>query len=308
MGSIDAKVNTEPHGVSTTGLIEVWDGTEDGKPAWIEIPSGKTNLNPLKRLSVSVRDIRQQDAASTTEEKAFRIVQYPTSISDACFYAAILPDGKEYIRKHYYPEIANLLMEVTGADKVVPFHSEARNEAPKVLPDKSYFRTDDFSPPAYMLHVDHDHRIAVHAMRRFLGKDEAEKLLSSYEYFAIYNVWRPFSVPAQSKPLVLVDVSGVKQWSYEDHLGHVYDGDRPKDPDAYHCVLKPDKDYVFWYGSNIAVNEALVFRDYDSRRDKVRATPHGAFRDDNTPIDAPPRRSIDVRSFVFFGRKGGQGK
>ena len=48
-------------------------------------------------------------------------------------------------------------------------------------------------------------------------------------------------------------------------------------------------------------DEAIVFKVYDSADDgRARFTAHGSFNDPNTPDDAPPRESIELRALVFY--------
>ena len=47
--------------------------------------------------------------------------------------------------------------------------------------------------------------------------------------------------------------------------------------------------------------EALVFKLFDSDPDAVQHTAHSAFEDPNTPPDAAPRQSIEVRTIAYLG-------
>ncbi len=48
-------------------------------------------------------------------------------------------------------------------------------------------------------------------------------------------------------------------------------------------------------------DEALIFKVFDSETDgRARFTAHTSFEDPNTPDDAPPRESIEMRALVFF--------
>jgi hypothetical protein len=48
-------------------------------------------------------------------------------------------------------------------------------------------------------------------------------------------------------------------------------------------------------------HEALVFKVFDSDASKPsRFTAHSAFDDPATPAGAPPRESIETRTFAFF--------
>jgi hypothetical protein len=46
--------------------------------------------------------------------------------------------------------------------------------------------------------------------------------------------------------------------------------------------------------------EALVFKLFDSKSEAVQFTAHGAFEDPDTPPDAAPRQSIEVRTIAYL--------
>ena len=56
----------------------------------------------------------------------------------------------------------------------------------------------------------------------------------------------------------------------------------------------------WYYAKDMAVDEAYVFICYDSRKDRARFTPHTGFRDHSIGPDAPPRESVELRSYAFF--------
>ncbi len=48
-------------------------------------------------------------------------------------------------------------------------------------------------------------------------------------------------------------------------------------------------------------DEAVLIRCFNSAREgAARFSAHGAFDDPQTPSDAPPRESIEVRTLVFY--------
>ena len=47
-------------------------------------------------------------------------------------------------------------------------------------------------------------------------------------------------------------------------------------------------------------DEAYIFVCYHSRLDRARFTPHSGFRDLSVGDDAPPRESVELRSYVFW--------
>jgi len=66
--------------------------------------------------------------------------------------------------------------------------------------------------------------------------------------------------------------------------------------------LKYNPDHRWIYFPEMRPNEAIVFKVYDSEKDgRARFTAHTSFEDPATPADAPPRQSIEMRAFAFFG-------
>jgi hypothetical protein len=64
--------------------------------------------------------------------------------------------------------------------------------------------------------------------------------------------------------------------------------------------VKFNPDHRWFYFSEMAADEALLLKCYDSATDgRARFAPHTAFVDPTTPKDAPPRESIELRTLVF---------
>ena len=74
-------------------------------------------------------------------------------------------------------------------------------------------------------------------------------------------------------------------------------------------TVVPNEKHRFYYVKDMAPDEALFIKCFDSRsevhpngRPGVAAyTPHTAFQDPATPADAKGRQSIEVRALVFYG-------
>jgi hypothetical protein len=65
--------------------------------------------------------------------------------------------------------------------------------------------------------------------------------------------------------------------------------------------LQYNPDHLWFYFPEMQRDEAIVFKVYDSQtHGRARFTPHTSFIDPSTPSDAPPRQSIEVRTFAFF--------
>ena len=55
------------------------------------------------------------------------------------------------------------------------------------------------------------------------------------------------------------------------------------------------------YYPKMTPNEALLIKTYDTADDgRARFSIHGAFDNPSLPPDAPPRQSIEARTFAFF--------
>ena len=77
---------------------------------------------------------------------------------------------------------------------------------------------------------------------------------------------------------------------YRDRVGETYD-----------VTYNPA--HRWFYVPDMLAEEALLLKCYDSASDgRARFAPHTAFTDPNTPQDAPPRESIEIRSLVFHQR------
>ena len=65
--------------------------------------------------------------------------------------------------------------------------------------------------------------------------------------------------------------------------------------------MKHNPNHHWFYFPQMRRDEALVFKVYDSVNDgRARFTAHSAFVDPTTPAGAPPRQSIEIRTFAFF--------
>ncbi len=57
--------------------------------------------------------------------------------------------------------------------------------------------------------------------------------------------------------------------------------------------------HQWWYLAQQTPEEVTLIKCYDSKTDVARFTPHSAFFDPTSPMDAPQRQSIELRVFVF---------
>jgi hypothetical protein len=212
------------------------------------------------------------------EREGFILVRHETKVKD--FY-----DGTE-VRSIYYPEIEKLVKETSGAKRVLVFDHTLRSA------DSATREAKQISGPVRNAHNDYTEWSGPQRVRDLLP-DEAEELLKGR--FAVVQVWRPIRSPVQREPLAIADARsiGTKELFpsarvYPDRVGEVY-----------HYAFNPE--HRWYYFPYMQRNEAVVFKTFDSSRDgRARWTAHTAFDDPNSPEDAPPRESIEMRTLAFF--------
>ncbi|HZK92499.1 MAG TPA: CmcJ/NvfI family oxidoreductase [Stellaceae bacterium] len=227
---------------------------------------------------ITVHDARAVEAGLSLDREGFVLVHHKTAASD-------LYDEK-IITQIYYPECERLMKEATGAAKVVAFDHIVRNAAKATLPGSGV------KMPAGRVHNDYTAWSAPQRVRDLMG-DEATELLK--HRFAISNVWRPIAGPLLRSPLALCDAASLdydnlvaSDLRYPDRTG-----------ETYAVTYSPNQRW--YYFPKMQPDEAVLIRCYDSaRHGAARFSAHGAFDDPQTPADAPPRESIEVRTLVFF--------
>ena len=231
------------------------------------------------------RRVRIRNARLRTDlgldTSGFQLLAHRSALQDPRDY-----EDDDRVRSLYYPEVIAGLREATGAEKVIVFDHTVRDSTP------NHGRTG-IREVAARVHDDQTFASAPNRVRRHLSPEEAEQRLQ--RRFAIVNFWRPIGEPVQSWPLALCDARSiatsdlvVTDHKYRDWTGETY------------SFLYSERHRWFYYPRQRR-DEVLLLKIYDSQTDgTARLTAHTAFEDPTTPPDAPPRRSIEVRTLLFF--------
>ncbi|KAK9778740.1 putative TauD/TfdA-like domain-containing protein [Seiridium cardinale] len=293
-------ITTESH--STTGTIMMWNGTTDGDAdGWIDWSNGTTNTNPPKDVPIHVSDLRHGEHLPNFQKNGFEFIQHSTSLATDKFVNCDSPQGKALIEDTYFREVADVVKSITGGKVVRTYIFRIREQ--DMLPE--LFDTSKISRRTLpVAHLDRDPETSIASIKEIFGDEEAERLFAKYKRHAQVNIWRPIGAPVEKWPLCFIDKSAVPDWSYKTHVARVIPRNDPRTAfngrtaKSHDSVLKPDPQYKFYYASNMGLDEAFIFSSYDSDINKV--TPHGAFWSNSDAPEAPPRRSIEVRSWVFF--------
>jgi len=290
---------------STTGVLGLWDGTTDGEDGYIDYATGETNVNRPKEYEIDVHDIRKFDPQPTLIGNGYQLVDIPTVVTEEQFRASkITEEGKAFIEDVYFKECKRIIEEVTGgAGLIMPVSFRIREQTgAKEDTNEKIGSVEARYAPRPVAHLDRDPPTAVTVLEDTVGQKKAQELLSKYDRWAQVNVWRPIGNPATMWPLCFINHDRIPDWSYDSHVGHVWSRNDPRVADrgkkSYDCVVKHDDRYDYHYVSSLKPEECLVFCSFDSV--PKFAVPHSAFWDNGAPADAPDRRSIEVRSLVFF--------
>lgn len=250
------------------------------KPVTYNPPPGtgeQRRVGHYGQFRVRVRDARAIAGTLDLDRQGFVLRRHDTAVRD--FY-----DESE-LRDVYYREVEDLVKRETGAEKVVVFDHTIR------VAERAVAR--GLRAPVQLVHNDYTEKSGPQRVRDLLGPAEAEARLR--RRFAEYNVWRPISGPVRMMPLGLVDAASIAAGDlvtadlvYSDRTGEIY-----------HGLYNPDHRWHYFRG--MERHEAVLIKCYDALKDgRARFSLHSAFDDPTTPADAPPRESIEMRSFAFF--------
>lgn len=236
----------------------------------------KTGTHELKPMSI--QNGRLWVDRLSLDENGFVFVGHETKVWD--FFDA------EQLQSVYYPEVQELIKRMSGAARVAIFDHTLRSG------DESEREEKLIREPVLSAHNDYTEWSGPNRVREFLP-EEADELLK--HRFAIIQVWRAINQPIQANPLALADAKSVAfedllvaERRYPHRVGQTY-------------RLKHNPNHRWFYFPKMRRDEALVFKVYDSEKDgRARFTPHTSFADPDSPTDARPRQSIEVRAFAFF--------
>ncbi len=238
-----------------------------------------SNTGTYEQRPVRIYNARPIADRFSLEREGFIFIKHATKVKD--FY------DEDEIRSVYYPEIEQLVKDVTGAGRVLVFDHTLR------AADEATREEKKVGAPVRRAHNDYTEWSGPQRVRDLLPSEEAEALLK--HRFAVVQVWRPIRKPVQSAPLAIADARSLAfenligtERRYPDRTGEIY-----------HITFDPA--HRWYYFPNMQSSEALMFKTFDSTKDgRARWTAHSAFDDPTSPPDAPPRESIEMRTLAFF--------
>lgn len=253
-----------------TPVTQVGDGGGRGDP--------KTGSYEMRE--VSIIDGRPMADRFDLEAQGFKLLRRPTRVRDFA--------DREEVERVYYPEVEALLLEETGAEKVVIFDHTLRIGDPE---KRAALEARD---PVRNAHNDFTDESAPQRVRDLLPAKEAGERLR--RRFTSINVWRPLTGPVKTDPVAICEWGSigardmiVAKRVYKDRVGGILN-------------LSYNPGQRWYYFPDMERDEAILLKCFDSERDgRARWTAHAAFEDpDGADPSLPARESIEVRALLFY--------
>ena len=214
----------------------------------------------------------------------------------------------------YTPVLMKWLQEQTGCAHAQKVNAVLRRSLPgrATAADRDQMSKNHFVIPGAWtgaidgVHADYtDDSLLVHAARAI----QAKRGLTGGRWIAV-NVWRPVAGPVSCWPLAICDARSVD-------AAHLSPRETPENRN-WVFNAHPEGDHEWWWFPQMTTDEQIVFKSWDEGAhvgtgpvlDRIRRSGqdvsvcvlHTGFPDSESPDDAPPRESLEVRALLFWPR------
>jgi len=238
----------------------------------------KTGQYEMKE--VTIHDGRPTADQLDMEVQGYEFLKSDTAVTDFT--------DSEQVKEIYYPELEKLLLEATGAEKVVIFDHTIRIGDPE---KRDALGVRD---PVRSAHNDFTDQSAPQRVRDLLPEAEAEERLG--RRYTSVNVWRPLTGPVKTDPIAICAWDSIddkdmipSERVYNNRVGGILN-----------LSYNPEQEWAYF--PDMERDEVILLKCFDSERDgRARWTAHAAFEDPNGPDPSlPARESIEVRTLIFY--------
>jgi hypothetical protein len=231
---------------------------------------------PRDDRPMTLTDMRPLQGQITIARNGFTLVNHVTAAKN-------LFDPEE-LQRVLVPEIIAEAKRLNGAAYVVVFDAMIRSDGP----DSTFL-------PIFGVHVDYSRPTIEGLVRPMLGGD-ADYWFS--KRVVMMNFWRPITTVYRT-PLALCDASTVV--ADDMNTSEVRAGpNNPNRSPLYGFNLSYNPAHRWYFVHQMRPDEMFAFKLYDSDASQPQWTGHCAFTDPETPPDAPPRQSIELRTLSFI--------
>ncbi|MEA2626032.1 MAG: hypothetical protein QOD06_2077 [Candidatus Binatota bacterium] len=250
--------------------------------------SGRPVETPPKRYhEMPILDCRPVAGELSLDVEGFALRRHASIVGD--FY------DDDLVRREYYPEVERLMREATGALAVFAFDHNVRS-AQGAAEGRAGIRQ-----PVDMAHNDYTEASGPRRVREILAERGRDDL--GGHQAALVNAWRPTRGPVQDIPLTVCEARSTSAADFvETSIEHFGEEDlaHARHSGAIYS-FRHSTGHRWFYVSNMEPDEVLLLKCFDSRRDgRARYTAHTGFANPDSPPEAVPRESIEVRTLVVF--------
>ncbi|HEY5208556.1 MAG TPA: CmcJ/NvfI family oxidoreductase [Stellaceae bacterium] len=247
----------------------------DAAPGFVYLNAYDQNTMKFQTHRVVVTDARPMADNFILDRNGFALVRRPTEFTQF--------DDPARAEAVYYPEIAALVREVLGAEKVLVFHPALRRDVPSSR-----------QRPARNAHLDYPVITYRRWAEQLMGADAAAEWLQ--RRFVGINIWRPLK-PVLASPLAVCD--GATLSTQDLRIGYAANETDNTDPRAtFNLAYNPAQRW--YYFRHMRPDEVLLIKIADSDASRVQGAPHSAIDDPTSAPDAPPRESYEIRALAFM--------
>jgi len=234
---------------------------------------------PADDRDMLLTDMRPLQQQLSVERNGFTLLNHVTAVRN--FF-----DPAE-IERVFFPEVIALAKQVNQAVHAIAFGPVPRSDDPASAQGRL---------PAFGAHVDYGRATIEDQVRRTLGAEAAAYWLK--KRFVLMNFWRPITTVYRT-PLALCDASTVAPDDLND--SEIRGGlDDPGRPPLFGFNLSYNPQHRWYYVPRMRPDEVFAFKLFDSDADRPQWTGHTAFADPDSPPDAPPRQSMEIRTVSFI--------
>jgi hypothetical protein len=237
----------------------------------------------LDPRQILIEDVRGREPRPSLGREGYELLAHRSEVRDF--------RNKEEVAAIHPGEIERLLLDVSGADRVVVNGTGVLRFGEK-SPEAG---KHDNSMPARFIHVD----VSDATAREFAARSQPHDAARQVRRFAHYNVWRALSPPPQDVPLTVCDARSLGP---DDFVAADAVFDVPGKPEWLFeaWLVRYNPAHRWAYFSSMHRDEVLVFKTNDSDKEEAHCVPHCAFDDATCPEGVTPRSSIEMRGVAYW--------
>ena len=272
----------------------MYAGAIAGRPR-LDFPDPANSNIALDPHEVTIRDGRPFAGVHTLERNGFAFTRHRSSVAEdpVLFDQADNADQvtQDGLLAAYAEEMVAFLGDRIGAATIVPqvgsFIARTSRRA----------RKPTWAGTAEMVHLDYTPEAAA----LFLGwnAQTSGRPLPPHRAYAFIQTWRALSPGPQDNSLAICDGASVPPSDGVEIDTVMGPADVPGKCFPFRiCKYRPD--HQWFYLPDMAPDDLILFKGFDSREPQSMNAMHSAFDNPLAGPDAAPRRSIEARFIAFF--------